>query len=148
MKAKLFYTLLTCIVIGIVIPTFAGSLGKDQGDKTKTDNLPEAPPPPPTWTLHIHVMDPPGSCDAQTCNLRFIIQPATLDCHGIYAIPAIPLPYDPEQTDYYQQIPVDIHCVIVSIIDDPVGFCPYPFNNNTCCECEDSNDVCKLHICP
>ena len=141
MKTKIFITALTLIVIGIVIPTFASSPENNKGDKTKIDN---PAPPPPSWTLHIQLVDITG-CDAQNCNLGFLIEPADANCEA-YGTPIRTVIYEKGTNDYYPQIPDDYPCVIVRIIDLD-GTCIYLFNSNTCCKCKGDPDPCKLKIC-
>lgn len=156
MKTKLFNLLLTLIVIGMVIPTFAVSPNKDKGEKTKsesvksenkTENLTPIPlPPPPTWNLYIHVLDAAGSCAAQAyCTFYFTIQQADANCKAI-DVPFTHVLYDPNQTDYIIPIPSDYTCVYVTITANPA--CSYLYNTNSCCECKDNNQICRLHICP
>ena len=129
----------------MIIPSFAIAPDETKGDKTKIENL---SPPPPTWTLRIHIMDANGSCLAQGCNLGILVQSASSDCISIATDPSYIIPYVPGSSDYTLPIPADITCVFVSIIDVPVGSCNYPLNLNTCCECKDMNNICKLFICP
>ena len=146
---------MVCIFVYTSLQTFATAPDKDKVEKISvvrekteiiSDNLLRCPPPPPSWTLNIQVMDTEG-CDAQSCNLGFFIQPGTSACHVSAATPNYTVPYNPDQSDYPVQIPNDIPCVIVSIIVLPGYTCAYPINSNTCCECQDNNNVCKLYIC-
>jgi hypothetical protein len=144
MKTKLFNLMLVCILMGILYPAFASSPDKNKGDKTKVEKLTL---PPPTWTLHIHVMDTANQCSALNCTgLVFLIQKSSNHCIALTTDPPIIVSYYPGTVDYYPSIPDDWPCVIVSIIDQG-GSCG-PINSNTCCECKVNNNVCKLYICP
>lgn len=150
MKTKLYYILVTIIVIGMVFPAFAGSPDKDKADKAKTDNLLPSSLPVPTWNLYIHITDDfsKDTCDAaKYCNLGFLIQPATTDCVGIPTDPPQKKPFYLGTYDYQYSISNDYPCVIVSIID-LTGNCTHPINTNTCCTCKENNHVCNLKICP
>jgi len=149
MKTKLFYILMTIIVMGMIIPAFAVSPEKNKGDKTKTDNLSPLPLPPSPWSLHIQVSDPDDNCYAvQHCTLGFFIQPINSDCTAFTEHPTWTLQFYPGTADYYQSLPDTIPCVQVSVCILQ-GFCtPSQINSNTCCECKDRNQVCKLKICP
>ncbi len=150
MKTQLFYLLMLYIGIGMINPAFAVSPDKNKGDKTKTKNLTPVPLPPSPWTLHIVCLNPlDSSCySGQNCgNIGFSIYPASpTDCHGIAANPWGFLAFNYGQVDYYQAIPDDIECVIVTI--NP-GSCPSSyFSSNTCCKCKGDNTPCKLKFCP
>jgi|APCry1669188970_1035186.scaffolds.fasta_scaffold00834_2 hypothetical protein len=148
MKTNVFYILMTIIVMGMVIPAFAGSPEKKTGDNTKTDNLSPTPLPPSPWTLHILVTDPNDSCPAiQHCTLGFFIQPISPDCVALSTTPTWTQQFYPGTADYYQSIPDSIKCVQVSIFDLG-GNCHYPFNSNTCCKCKGDSQPCSLRICP
>jgi hypothetical protein len=149
MKTKLFFFLLACIVMGMVMPTFAVSPDKNKGDKTKTDNLSPSPLPPSPWYLTINVTDPKDSCTAYTnCTLGFFIEPVSPNCAAISATPTYTVPILWGQADYTVPIPDTITCVQVSII--VTGFCGgYPINTNTCCTCKTGyGNPCRLKICP
>jgi hypothetical protein len=144
MKTKLFYLMVVCILMGMITPTFAFSPDKNKGDKSRSEDL---TPPPPTWTLHIYIMDTANQCTALNCTgLVFSIQKASNHCIAVTTDPPIIVTYTPGTADYLPPIPDDWPCVIVSIIDQG-GSCS-TINSNTCCECKANNNVCKLYICP
>ena len=149
MKTIVFYTFLICIVIGMMIPTFAISPDKNKGDKTKTEKLTPAPLPPTTWTLHIVCLDPMDTCWGLThcgTHVGFDIHPATANCEGVLAVPPGFLAFNYGQVDYYQSIPDTIQCVVVTI--DPGQCKPSYFSSNYCCVCSPGSTPCKLRICP
>ncbi len=145
MKTNFLFILITCIVIGMVVPVFAVSPDKNKGDKTKAENLTPSPLPPSPWSLHIVVLDPcDTTCPFNQCSSwRFKLQPATVHCEGVLAIPPVYITHTWCQSDYYLSIPDTIPCVNVSI--DPNG-CSGSFNPNTCCQCQNS-PPCTLKIC-
>jgi hypothetical protein len=147
MKTKIPLFLITFIVIGLVLSSFTFTPYENSRENPKSMSYALSLSPPSPWQLHIYVLDPPGSCNAQYCNLYFFIQPATVHCEGVLAIPPTKVKYDQEQRDYYVNIDDSIPCIYVSIVDLE-GTCQYPFNSNTCCECKTDNQVCRLHICP
>lgn len=141
--------------MGMVVPTFAGSPEKKQGDKTKTDNLSPSPfSPLTTWDLYIRVSDPNDTCYAfyqNHCQLEFYIEAQTDNCVGSQA------GYGPwHQAISYGSggygpiaIPTEVPCVKISIINLSTSqLCKNaPLNQNTCCACQGSN-TCTLRICP
>ena len=156
MKTKLFTLLMTLIVIGMVIPTFAFSPDKDKGEKSKketvnsenkTENLTPIPPPL-SWTFNVVVLDPYGTCGAQGCTLVFEAFPANANCEVQSAISVASAAYVPGTSTYLMTIPDQYPCVIVRIIDHTVHGCQYSFNSNWCCECKGSGTDCRLYICP
>lgn len=151
MKTKLFYTLLTCFVIGMVIPTFAISPDKDKGDKTKADNLTSLLPPPPTRNLIIQAMDPYDSCYAMisgNCIIGFFIQPRGPSCGAVIENPNFTQQFVYGQAYYNQLVPDSIPCYQVSIIVISGNCTASDINANTCCKCRGDNTPCKLRICP
>jgi hypothetical protein len=150
MKTKLFYFLMVCIVMGMVIPAFAVSPDKNKGDKTKTENLSPSPLPPSPWTLHIQVTDPSDTCYAILyCNLGFFISPLGANCEYPSATPTATVPFHYGQANYYVPIPDSIQCVQVTMIDLTTPSCYYLFYlNPPCCKCKGDPTPCKFRICP
>jgi hypothetical protein len=152
MKPKFIYILMTIIVMGMVIPAFAGSPDKKPGDNTKKENPVASPAPLTDWTFNIIVSDPNDNCCAYTtCTLQFNIQAATEHCEGLLTDPEFqPITIVQGQKSYQgPTVPGDIPCVMVNIIVDPGCTCtPLPIiNSNTCCICRGDTD-CILRICP
>ena len=153
MKTKLFTLLMTLIIIGIVIPTFAVSPNKDKGEKSKneavnteikTTNCSPNDLPPAPWQATIIVADSAETCAAMGCNLWIYVYQASSQCIAQAAIPIQTAPYT-GLLQYYFNIPGDIPCVIFKIVD-PSGTCNAPFNHRTCCACIGS-PTCELEIC-
>jgi len=145
-RTRIFYFLLVCISIGMVIPVFAVSPDKTKGDKIKVENL-TSPSPPSPWTLTIDVTDPNDSCAAYiNCSLEFFVQPASSNCEAVLAYPSISIPIIWGTTSYTHSIPDYIPCVEVNIVPQPGTHCT-GYNLNSCCSCIGS-EPCKLRICP
>lgn len=149
MKTKLFYILMTAIVMGMVIPVFAGSPDKKQWDNTKKETPATSLTPLTDWTFNIIVTDPNDSCQAyKNCQLEFYIQAATAGCEGVSSYPTFtPIPIVKGQRSYQgPTVPSEIPCVKVSIIKvNPL--CQGDINSNTCCACF-GGGPCYLKICP
>ncbi len=146
MKANFFFFLMTCIVIGMMIPAFAGS-PENKGDKTKIDYLSLSLPPPSSWNLNIVVTDPNDSCYAYLyCNVYFLISWAYSSCQAISSIYNYTYPFTPGTYKYTIPIPDTIPCVLVSLtVAQP---CSNPqVNSKTCCECLTRDNICYLSIC-
>ena len=124
------------------MPTFAFSPDKNKGDKTRAEEL---TPPPPTWSLHIHVMDTVNQCSELTsCTWGFFIESATIDCIGVSTWSTTKT-YSPLQQDYNISISDDYPCVIVRLVR-LTGSCS--FTPQETCDCRANNQICKFKICP
>jgi len=149
---------MTIIVMGMVIPAFAGSPDKKPGDNTKKENpvtsptpLPAASPAPLSdWTFNIIPTDPNDTCCAyENCNLEFFIQAATEYCEGVLTSPTFtPITiHRPNRSYPGPTVPGDIPCVEVNIVVVGSCNCPPPqVNSTTYCVCR-GND-CTPRICP
>jgi len=150
MKTNVFYILMTIIVMGMVIPAFAGSPDKKPGDNTKKENPVVSPTPLTDWTFKIIPLDPTDTCCAyENCNLEFFIQAATDYCEGVLTSPTFtPITiHRPYRSYQGPNVPGDIPCVEVSIIVVGSCICPPPQVNSTIyCVCR-GND-CNPRICP
>lgn len=134
----------------MVMSIFAFSPDKNNGDKTKAENL-IPPSPPSSWQLNIVVTDPYDSCAAYNgngtgCNLEFFLQPATSNCVGVLAYPSTSIPIVWGTKSYSAAIPDTIPCVEVSIIPVPPSTCSYKYNKIPCCSCI-GNSTCYFNIC-
>jgi hypothetical protein len=154
MKTKLFTLLMTLIIFGIVIPTFAISPDKDKGEKSKTENVKieiktlnclsnDLPPSP--WQATVILADSINTCAAMHCNLRILVYQASENCIAQSAIPYTSLLYN-GGLSMSLFIPDAFPCVIFKIVDDPLNSCDAPFNHKTCCACKGS-PICTLKIC-
>jgi hypothetical protein len=153
MKPRFIYILMTIIVMGMVIPAFAGSPEKKPGDNTKKEN-PVASPLSPltTWNLYIRVSDPDDTCYAFThCSLEFYIEAQTDDCVGSQSGYG---PWHQAITWGYSgygpiAIPTEVPCVKIKIINttNTLECKNAPLNQSTCCACQSTN-TCTMRICP
>jgi hypothetical protein len=148
MKTKLFYFLMVFILIGMVIPSFAITPKKDNGNKSKTETL--TPPPPSPWQLNIQVVDACDTCAAMYsgCTIGFYIQHVSTNCIAVNASPYITPTFNYCQSSYSYSIPDSIPCVQVSLIFKSGGCNPNLLNTYTCCKCRGDSTPCKLRICP
>jgi hypothetical protein len=153
MKTNVFYILMTIIVMGVVIPAFAGSPDKKPGDNTKISNLPTSQLSPlTTWNLYIVPTDPNDTCSSyKFCHLAFHIVSATSDCEGTMTDPP---PFDElitwgNRSYGPYQISTDVPCVEISIIDKDSPPCTSQISTHTCCTCNhNGSGTCYIQMCP
>ena len=148
---------MTIIVMGMVIPVFAGSPEKKPGDKTKTDNLSPSPLSLlTTWDLYIVVTDANDTCydyEYGNCDLYFHIESETADCDGSITNPP---PFDVPITwgnRNYGAFPIstDVPCVKITIISKKSPTPCTNFNHTPCCACphgQPPSATCYMRICP
>ncbi|MEI8006964.1 MAG: hypothetical protein WCI48_12220 [Bacteroidota bacterium] len=156
MKTNVFYILMTIIVMGMVVPAFAGYPEKKQGDKTKTDNLLPLPLSPlTTWNLYIVPTDAADSCtdynSTNPCDLFFHVESATDGCIGSITNPQsfdVQITWGTRSYGPYQ-ISTDAPCVKVTVISKASPVCTN-INTTPCCTCPhgQSSATCYIKICP
>jgi hypothetical protein len=155
MKTNAFYILMTIIVMGMVMPAFAGSPDKKPGDNTKKE-IPAASPLSPltTWDLYIVPTDAADTCadyNNPYCYLYFHVESETNDCDGSITNPPpfdVPITYSTRSYGPYQ-ISNDVPCVKVTVISKASPPCTH-INTTPCCTCPhgQSSATCYIRICP